>query len=47
MNDKELNLLHINPGAIGKHGLHSVRTMIQFEINKEKIENLSVVEFKR
>ena len=47
MNDKELDLLHINPGAIGKHGLHSVRTMIQFEINGEKIENLSVIEFKR
>ena len=25
INDKELNLLHINPGAIGKHGLHNVR----------------------
>ena len=47
INDKDLNLLHINPGAIGKHGLHNVRTMIQFEINGEKIENLSIVEFKR
>ena len=47
INDKELNLLHINPGAIGKHGLHSVRTMIQFEISGDKIENLSIVEFKR
>ncbi|MEE2616270.1 MAG: metallophosphoesterase family protein [Bacteroidota bacterium] len=47
INDKELNLLHMNPGAIGKHGLHRVRTMIQFEINGKKIENLSVIEFKR
>jgi hypothetical protein len=47
INDKELDLLHINPGAIGKHGLHRVRTMIQFEINEKKIENLSVIEFKR
>ena len=47
INDKELNLLHINPGAIGKHGLHNVRTMIQFEIIGDKIENLSIVEFKR
>ena len=47
INDKDLNLLHINPGAIGKHGLHNVRTMIQFEINGDKIENLSIVEFKR
>ena len=47
INDKELNLLHINPGAIGKHGLHNVRTMIQLEISGDKIENLSIVEFKR
>ena len=47
INDKELNLLHMNPGAIGKHGLHRVRTMIQFEINGKKIENLSVIEFER
>ncbi len=47
INDKDLNLLHINPGAIGKNGLHNVRTMIQFEINTDKIENLSIVEFKR
>ena len=45
INDKDLNLLHINPGAIGKHGLHNVRTMIQFEINGDKIEYLSIVEF--
>ena len=47
INDKELDLLHMNPGAIGKHGLHRVRTMIQFEISGEKIENLSVIEIKR
>jgi len=47
INDKKLGLLHINPGAIGKYGLHSVRTMVQFEINGKKIENLSIIEFKR
>ena len=47
INDKELDLLHMNPGAIGKDGLHRVRTMIQFEINGKKIENLSVIEFER
>lgn len=47
INDKRLGLLHINPGAIGKYGLHSVRTMVQFEINGKKIENLSIIEFKR
>lgn len=47
INDKELDLLHMNPGAIGKYGLHRVRTMIQFEISGKKIENLSVIEFER
>lgn len=47
VNDNKLNLLHINPGAIGKHGFHQVRTMIRFEIMKSKIQNLEVIEFKR
>ena len=47
INDKKLDVLHINPGAIGKHGFHHVRTMIRFEIMKNKIQNLEVIEFKR
>ena len=47
INDNKLNLLHINPGAIGKHGFHHVRTMIKFEIIKSEIQNLEVIEFKR
>ena len=47
INDNKLNLLHINPGAIGKHGFHHVRTMIRFKIIKSKIQNLEVIEFKR
>ncbi|MDC0496923.1 metallophosphatase family protein [Flavobacteriaceae bacterium] len=47
INDKKLDCLHINPGAIGKHGFHQVRTMIRFEIIKSKIQNLEVIEFKR
>lgn len=42
--DKELNLLHMNPGAAGKHGFHQVRTMLQFEIDGDKIQNLNVIE---
>ena len=30
MPDKKLNLLHINPGAIGNHGFQKVRTMVSF-----------------
>ena len=47
MNDKKHDLLHINPGAIGKHGFHNNRTMIRFEIDGKKIENLEIIEFNR
>jgi len=47
MNDKKLKLLHMNPGAIGKHGLHKSRTMLRFEIIGREIQNLEVVEFDR
>ena len=44
MYDKELEILHLNPGAAGKHGWHKMRTMLRFEVNGEKIENLEVIE---
>ena len=44
MNDKKLNLLHLNPGAAGKHGFHQKRTMLRFQIECSKIENLEVIE---
>ena len=45
MTDKSLNnLLHINPGAAGKHGFHKIRTMVRFRINNGKIEDLQVIE---
>lgn len=47
MPDKKTGLLHMNPGAIGKHGFHKVRTMLRFEIDGEKISNLEVIEMKR
>jgi hypothetical protein len=47
MPDKKLNLLHMNPGAIGKHGFHNVRTMLRFTIDGSKIDNLEVIEMKR
>lgn len=42
--DKKLNLLHMNPGAAGKHGFHNVRTMLRFEINAGNITNLEIIE---
>lgn len=42
--DKKLNLLHMNPGACGTHGFHQVRTMLRFEIDGDKIQNLEIIE---
>lgn len=44
MFDQKNNLLHLNPGACGKEGWHQMRTMMRFEINKDKIENLEIIE---
>ena len=42
--DQQLGFLHINPGAAGVHGFHKMRTMIRFEINNGKMENVEVIE---
>jgi uncharacterized protein len=42
--DKKINCLHLNPGAAGKQGWHKVRTLMKFDINGNKIENLKVIE---
>ncbi|RMB56322.1 metallophosphoesterase [Dokdonia sinensis] len=45
--DKKLGLLHMNPGAIGKHGFHKVRTMLRFTVDQGKIDNLEVIQVDR
>lgn len=47
MHDKKNDLLHLNPGAVGKVGWHQMRTMMRFEIKDDKIENLEVIELGR
>lgn len=44
MQDKKYNFLYMNPGAAGRYGFHKVRTLLRFEINRKKIENLEVIE---
>jgi putative phosphoesterase len=44
MPDKSHGLLHINPGAAGRHGFHKVRTLITFIIKEGKITELKVIE---
>ncbi len=38
------NLIHINPGAAGKHGFHKIKTIITFEIQDRKISNMKAIE---
>jgi uncharacterized protein len=44
MPDKKLDLLHLNPGAVGKQGFHQMRTMLRFVIDGEDIRDLEVIE---
>ena len=44
MPDKKNNLLHMNPGAAGKHGFHKIRTILRFQIHESKISNLEAIE---
>ena len=45
MPDKNLNLIHMNPGAIGKHGFQKKRTMLRFKISEGQIKDLEVIEY--
>jgi putative phosphoesterase len=44
MPDKKLGLLHMNPGAAGRSGMHLVRTMIRFGIEKGRVGDVDVIE---
>jgi putative phosphoesterase len=47
MFDKKYNLLHINPGAAGKSGLHKKITMARFVIDGDQIKDLEIFEQER
>lgn len=42
--DEQLQLLHINPGAAGISGFHTVRTLVRFAIDGSSIQDLEVIE---
>jgi len=44
MPDKRNGFLHMNPGAAGRNGLHKVRTLIRFEVDHGRINNVDVIE---
>lgn len=42
--DKEIDCLHINPGAAGISGFHHVRTMVRFILDEGNIKELEIWE---
>jgi uncharacterized protein len=44
MFDKNLQCLHMNPGAAGKQGWHSMRTLIVFAIHGREMKDCNVIE---
>lgn len=42
--DKDLKLLHINPGAAGMFGWHSVRTLVKLTIDGDEMKDCEVIE---
>jgi putative phosphoesterase len=40
-------LLHLNPGAAGKHGFHQVQTLLRFRMHEGKISDMEAVELGR
>lgn len=47
MHDKKLDILHMNPGAIGNYGWHKVKTILAFNVEGKDIKDLRVIEFPR
>ena len=44
MFDKRLNCLCLNPGAAGKSGFHTVRTLMRFVVNGADIRDMEIIE---
>lgn len=42
--DKELELLHVNPGAAGNQGWHKQRTLVRLTIDKAEPSSCEVIE---
>jgi putative phosphoesterase len=42
--DNDLSCLHINPGAAGHQGWHTMRTIVRFTIDGNDIKNCEVIE---
>lgn len=47
MYDDKIGALHVNPGAAGKNGFHSIRTAVRFAIEADQIKDMEVIELGR
>ena len=47
MFQKKYQLLHMNPGASGNHGIHKVKTILCFIIENKEIKKLRIIEVSR
>lgn len=45
--DHQYKMLHINPGAAGKFGMHRVVTCVRFILNDTEVKDLEIFEAKR
>ncbi len=45
--DHKNDLLHMNPGAAGKSGFHTMRTMLRFVLDQGEIREMEIVEIKK
>lgn len=45
--DKELGLLHINPGAAGQQGWHRVRTLVRVKVDGTQFRDCEIIELAR
>ena len=42
--DKELDLLHVNPGAAGQQGWHKVRTLVKLTVDGDAMRDCEIIE---
>ena len=42
--DKQINCLHMNPGAAGNQGWHKKRTILRFTIDGDQMKDCEVIE---
>lgn len=45
--DEKHQLLHINPGAAGKYGMHKVITFVRFTVDGDQLKDFEIGEYPR